>query len=38
MAREPAVTRGERRAKIKTVVLVASGNFLEMFDFMIFGY
>jgi len=27
-----------RREKIKAVVRVASGNFLEMFDFMIFGY
>ncbi|MGH8306128.1 MAG: MFS transporter, partial [Steroidobacteraceae bacterium] len=28
----------ERRAKIRTVLRVASGNFLEMYDFMIFGY
>ena len=28
----------QRRAKIKTVFRVASGNFLEMYDFMIFGY
>ncbi len=28
----------ERRAKIKAVVIVASGNFLEMYDFMVFGY
>jgi MFS family permease len=27
-----------RTAKIKTVVMVASGNFLEMYDFMVFGY
>ena len=27
-----------RREKIKAVVRVAAGNFLEMFDFMIFGY
>ena len=33
-----ALTASERRAKIKTVVRVASGNFLEMYDFMIFGY
>jgi MFS family permease len=32
------LTREQRRAKIKTVVRVASGNFLEMYDFMIFGY
>ena len=28
----------ERRQKIRTVFRVASGNFLEMYDFMIFGY
>jgi MFS transporter, MHS family, citrate/tricarballylate:H+ symporter len=28
----------ERRAKVRTVFRVASGNFLEMYDFMIFGY
>jgi MFS family permease len=28
----------ERREKIRTVLRVASGNFLEMYDFMIFGY
>lgn len=27
-----------RRAKVKAVVIVASGNFLEMYDFMVFGY
>jgi metabolite-proton symporter len=27
-----------RRAKIMAVVRVASGNFLEMYDFMVFGY
>ncbi len=32
------LTRQERTAKIKTVVRVASGNFLEMYDFMVFGY
>ena len=32
------LTREERRAKIWTVVRVSSGNFLEMYDFMIFGY
>ena len=32
-------TFGEaRREKIKAVIRVATGNFLEMFDFMIFGY
>ncbi len=28
----------ERRAKVRAVVRVASGNFLEMYDFMVFGY
>src|SRR5579872_1720605 len=27
-----------RAAKIKAVIRVASGNFLEMYDFMVFGY
>ncbi len=27
-----------RRAKIKNVIQVASGNFLEMYDFILFGY
>ena len=28
----------DRRAKIKSVFIVSSGNFLEMYDFMVFGY
>ena len=32
------LTRQERTAKIKAVFRVASGNFLEMYDFMVFGY
>ena len=32
------LTRDQRRSKIKSVVRVSSGNFLEMYDFMIFGY
>jgi len=32
------LTAEQRRAKIKTVFRVAGGNFLEMYDFMIFGY
>jgi MFS family permease len=28
----------ERREKVKSVVRVASGNFLEMYDFIIYGY
>ena len=27
-----------RVAKIKAVIRVAAGNFLEMYDFMVFGY
>src|SRR5512136_2083691 len=34
---EPTPGAG-RAAKIKAVVRVASGNFLEMYDFMVFGY
>ncbi len=32
------MTKEERKEKIKTVFRVSSGNFLEMYDFMIFGY
>src|ERR1700716_4509060 len=32
------LTSQQRREKIKTVFRVSSGNFLEMYDFMIFGY
>ena len=32
------LTPEERRQKIKAVVRVASGNFLEMYDFIIYGY
>jgi MFS family permease len=32
------LTAAQRRAKIKAVFRVSSGNFLEMYDFMIFGY
>jgi MFS family permease len=32
------LTPEQRKAKIKAVFRVASGNFLEMYDFMIFGY
>jgi metabolite-proton symporter len=28
----------QRKAKIKSVIRVAAGNFLEMYDFMVFGY
>ncbi|MFL5273485.1 MAG: MFS transporter, partial [Anaeromyxobacteraceae bacterium] len=32
------VTKTERSSKIRAVIRVASGNFLEMYDFMVFGY
>jgi MFS family permease len=32
------LTQTERKAKLGAVVRVASGNFLEMYDFMVFGY
>ena len=32
------LTPSERREKIKSVIRVSSGNFLEMYDFMVFGY
>ena len=28
----------DRRAKVMAVIRVATGNFLEMYDFMVFGY
>ncbi len=35
---QPTIAGGDRREKIKAVIRVATGNFLEMYDFMIFGY
>ena len=32
------ITPEERKEKIRAVIRVASGNFLEMYDFMVFGY
>src|SRR5258708_13505311 len=32
------ITPAERMSKIWSVVRVSSGNFLEMYDFMVFGY
>src|SRR5579859_4021820 len=32
------LTSQQRKEKLQTVFLVASGNFLEMYDFMVFGY
>lgn len=31
-------TATDRKERIKSVVIVSSGNFLEMYDFMVFGY
>src|SRR3989454_2117543 len=35
---EPVTAETDRRARIKAVVRVATGNFLEMYDFFVFGY
>src|SRR5271169_6050673 len=32
------ISHSERKAKIGAVIRVSSGNFLEMYDFMVFGY
>jgi MFS family permease len=32
------LTGSDRRRQIKSVILVSSGNFLDMYDFMVFGY
>ena len=32
------ITSSERKQKIGSVIRVSSGNFLEMYDFMVFGY
>lgn len=32
------LTPAQRREKLKAVIRVSSGNFLEMYDFMVFGY
>src|SRR5882757_7499447 len=32
------LTSSDRKAKIWSVIRVSSGNFLEMYDFMVFGY
>src|SRR5499425_3552176 len=32
------LSSSDRRAKIWSVIRVSSGNFLEMYDFMVFGY
>jgi MFS family permease len=33
-----ALSSSERGAKVRSVISVTSGNFLEMYDFMVFGY
>src|SRR5260370_1140358 len=35
---DPMLTSQERESKIWSVVRVSSGNFVEMYDFMVFGY
>src|SRR5947209_11263947 len=35
---EPVSAQTDRRTKIKAVIRVATGNFLEMYDFFVFGY
>jgi metabolite-proton symporter len=37
-ATDVALSPAERRAKIGAVIRVASGNFLEMYDFIVYGY
>ena len=32
------LTPSQRKEKLQTVLRVSSGNFLEMYDFMVFGY
>src|SRR5664280_3014907 len=32
------LTQSERKEKIKAIIRVASGNFMEMYDFMVYGY
>ena len=36
--RSPAISPAERLEKLKAVFIVSGGNFLEMYDFMVFGY
>src|SRR6266542_5901534 len=35
---EPVTVHTDRRTRMKAVLRVATGNFLEMYDFMVFGY
>src|SRR4030088_2162284 len=34
----PAIHSSDRKSKVWSVIRVSSGNFLEMYDFMVFGY
>src|SRR6202047_4331596 len=34
----PTIPSSDRKSKVWSVVRVSSGNFLEMYDFMVFGY
>ena len=34
----PMINSGDRKSKVWSVARVSSGNFLEMYDFMVFGY
>lgn len=38
VAVQPPVSAAAKRSAFKSIFIVASGNFLEMFDFMVFGY
>ena len=35
---QPPVSAAAKKSAFKSIFIVASGNFLEMFDFMVFGY
>ena len=35
---KPTIDSSDRKSKVWSVVRVSSGNFLEMYDFMVFGY
>src|SRR3954468_1732052 len=35
---QPVTGKTDRASRIKAVIRVAAGNFLEMYDFMVFGY
>jgi MFS family permease len=38
VAKAPPVSPERKKSAFKSIFIVASGNFLEMFDFMVFGY